>query len=164
MTMKALSLWQPWASAIAVGAKLVETRDWSTKYRGPLAIHAAKRKVICELMSFHSYWGWIGAMTPLDWTWGRNGDEDIHRLPFGAIVAVCDLVDCRPTASFTQAQLDTPRTPERSMGHLYQWTERQMGNFELGRFGWVLENIRRIDPAVPLLGQRGLFDIPFNGR
>lgn len=33
--MKAISLWQPWASAIAVGAKRVETRSWATKYRGP---------------------------------------------------------------------------------------------------------------------------------
>lgn len=28
--MRALSLWQPWASAIAAGAKKIETRGWST--------------------------------------------------------------------------------------------------------------------------------------
>ena len=41
--MKALSLWQPWASLIAAGVKKVETRHWPTAYRGPIAIHAAKR-------------------------------------------------------------------------------------------------------------------------
>lgn len=41
--MRALSLWQPWASLIALGVKTIETRGWSTKYRGPLLIHAAKR-------------------------------------------------------------------------------------------------------------------------
>src|SRR5260370_42147173 len=41
--MKALTLWQPWASLVAFEEKKVETRTWATKYRGPLAIHAAVR-------------------------------------------------------------------------------------------------------------------------
>lgn len=38
--MKALTLHQPWATLVAIGAKTVETRGWATKHRGPLAIHA----------------------------------------------------------------------------------------------------------------------------
>ena len=38
--MKALTIQQPWASVITMGVKTIETRSWSTKYRGPLAIHA----------------------------------------------------------------------------------------------------------------------------
>lgn len=34
--MKAIRLWQPWASLIALGHKTIETRSWPTKYRGPL--------------------------------------------------------------------------------------------------------------------------------
>ena len=41
--MKALTLWQPWASLVALGHKRIETRCWSTKYRGDLAIHAAAK-------------------------------------------------------------------------------------------------------------------------
>ena len=41
--MKALTIWQPWASLIAGGAKQYETRSWATQYRGPIAIHAAAR-------------------------------------------------------------------------------------------------------------------------
>jgi hypothetical protein len=41
--MKALTLWQPWASLVALSEKKVETRVWETRYRGPLAIHAAAR-------------------------------------------------------------------------------------------------------------------------
>ena len=41
--MKALSLWQPWASLIADGRKKIETRHWPLHYRGPLAIHAAMK-------------------------------------------------------------------------------------------------------------------------
>lgn len=38
--MRGLTLHQPWATLIARGAKHYETRSWSTRYRGPLAIHA----------------------------------------------------------------------------------------------------------------------------
>jgi hypothetical protein len=43
--MKAISLWQPWASLLFTTprAKLHETRHWPTSYRGLLYIHAAKR-------------------------------------------------------------------------------------------------------------------------
>ena len=40
--MKALTLTQPWATLVAMGAKRIETRSWTTNYRGPLAIHAGK--------------------------------------------------------------------------------------------------------------------------
>lgn len=40
--MKALSVRQPWAWLLIHGGKDIENRDWHTKYRGPLAIHASK--------------------------------------------------------------------------------------------------------------------------
>jgi hypothetical protein len=39
--MRALSVKQPWASLIALGEKTIECRSWSTRYRGPLLIHAS---------------------------------------------------------------------------------------------------------------------------
>jgi hypothetical protein len=41
--MKALSIRQPWAWLIITGHKDVENRSWTTTYRGPLLIHAARR-------------------------------------------------------------------------------------------------------------------------
>lgn len=41
--MKALTVRQPWAWAIARGHKPIENRSWTTSYRGPLAIHAAAK-------------------------------------------------------------------------------------------------------------------------
>ena len=48
--MRALSLWQPWASLMYDERKKIETRGWEMLYRGPLAIHAAKTvdKEYCE--------------------------------------------------------------------------------------------------------------------
>ena len=40
--VKALSVKEPYASWIAFGQKTIETRTWSTVYRGPLLICASK--------------------------------------------------------------------------------------------------------------------------
>ena len=40
--MRTLSFTQHWATLVVTGAKQIETRSWSTRYRGPLYIHAAK--------------------------------------------------------------------------------------------------------------------------
>jgi hypothetical protein len=39
----ALSVRQPWAYLIVMGQKTIELRTWSTRYRGLLLIHAAKK-------------------------------------------------------------------------------------------------------------------------
>lgn len=44
--MKAISVRQPWASMIANGEKTIETRTWSTNYRGDLLIVSSKRPAI----------------------------------------------------------------------------------------------------------------------
>lgn len=41
--MKALSIKEPWASRIARGGKTIETRTWSTAYRGPLLLCGSAR-------------------------------------------------------------------------------------------------------------------------
>lgn len=41
--MKALSIQQPWAWLIVNGYKDIENRDWPTRYRGPVLIHAGKK-------------------------------------------------------------------------------------------------------------------------
>ena len=52
--MKALTIQQPWASLITMGVKIIETRSWSSKYRGPLAIHAGLKKANI----FEDEWIW----------------------------------------------------------------------------------------------------------
>lgn len=71
--MKAITIRQPWASAIVAGIKTIEVRTWSTRHRGPLAIHAA-------------------ATVDTDY-WPA---EDEFELPTSAVIGVCDLVECRP--------------------------------------------------------------------
>jgi len=40
--MKALSIRQPWAWLILHGGKDIENRDWATRFRGRVLIHASK--------------------------------------------------------------------------------------------------------------------------
>jgi hypothetical protein len=43
--MKALSIKEPWATMFIKGKKTIETRVWSTKYRGDLLLCASKKPV-----------------------------------------------------------------------------------------------------------------------
>jgi hypothetical protein len=40
--MKAISIKQPWANLIASGKKTIETREWSTPYRGQILLVSSK--------------------------------------------------------------------------------------------------------------------------
>ena len=44
-----LSVRQPWAWAIVTGAKDVENRDWPSKYKGRLHIHATRNELDTEV-------------------------------------------------------------------------------------------------------------------
>ena len=52
--MRAFTLTQPWASLIAIGLKMHETRSWRTSYRGPLLIHASREVDKYFLISSHA--------------------------------------------------------------------------------------------------------------
>jgi activating signal cointegrator 1 len=74
--IKAISLHQPWASLIARGYKKYETRSWPTSYRGPIAIHAAKKFLhVPQLLQL-------------------LGKKEKSDFPLGAVVAIADLTDC----------------------------------------------------------------------
>ena len=46
MIYKAISLKQPWANLVASGKKTIETRKWSTNYRGDLVICSSQKPKI----------------------------------------------------------------------------------------------------------------------
>lgn len=82
--MKAISIRQPWAFAIVELGKDVENRDWQTRYRGPVLIHAAKG---CTVEEFNS------AATFIGWDKMRYGvlPRDYER---GGIVGRAEIIDC----------------------------------------------------------------------
>jgi hypothetical protein len=131
--VKALTLWQPWASLIALGEKQIETRPWSTRYRGPLAIHAAKRWTK-DQQTLTGYGPFSRALR-------RHA---LVHLPLGVVVATCTLVDCLPiTPTFVRTLSDRERT---------------FGDFSLGRWAWILDDVEYLQPPLPARGQQGLWE------
>lgn len=159
--MKALSLYQPIAAAVALRAKRVETRSWPTKHRGPIAIHAAKKWSIDLSCRTSSSWTWCGILRPYGVRMGGKVElEDV--LAFGAIIAIAQLVDCRPTDSFTVGELDRLRghdfeTPNPNLSDA--WTERMLGDFAPGRFGFILDDIVALDTPILCRGRQRIFNL-----
>lgn len=146
--LKVISLWQPWASLMALGYKGIETRGWSTSYRGELGIHAAKKR------DEGGRWLWEDEQ--------EDGAIERHlgsfdKLPFGQLVALVDLVDVVPTrwlleshedkASYLRVEFFGDSKPEE-----------RYGNYSPGRFAWITRNRRSVRP-VPVRGEQGLFTV-----
>lgn len=147
--MKALTVIQPWATAIALGSKKIETRSWETSYRGPLLIHAARTKVALQVVREHPQL-WRDVLQPVP---PQTLDTAFAALPFGAAIAVCELVDCVPTGDSK-----TLREACRRAGERYLPIEPQLGNFVRGRWAWFFAQIRPLRRAIPMRGWQGLFE------
>jgi activating signal cointegrator 1 len=140
--MKAITIWQPYATLIMLGLKEFETRSWSTNYRGPLVIHAAKRwdddraydcQRVAELLHECTF-------SP------SQLDEDQRRLMYmptsdtlGGALGVVDLTDCQ--------QMDEGGS----------YFENEVGSFGPGRFGWKCERPRIFETPIAAQGKQGLW-------
>ena len=51
-TNMCISMHQPWASLMVMGFKRFEGRAWTTKYRGPLWVHATSKKPDPDTIDF----------------------------------------------------------------------------------------------------------------
>jgi hypothetical protein len=136
--MKALSLTQPWATLVSIGAKRIETRSWHTTYRGPLAIHAAKgfpreARGYCDDQPF------LMALC------GFFGPEfEPAQLPTGAIVGITSVKGCVKMSREWIASIAEP--------------ERSFGLYEPGRYGWLLGPVEWLVEPVPVKGSLGLWE------
>jgi|HubBroStandDraft_1064217.scaffolds.fasta_scaffold388191_1 hypothetical protein len=172
MNYRALSLHQPWASLVALGVKTIETRSWSTKYRGPLAIHAAKRQPSAKeaILLLEAA---VCTTQVLPLIWARE-----PLIPYGAVVATCELVDCLPmVASGEEGAIRTldvdsngslwivePEPDDDDPDYPVQdWRDVSdqlpYGDFAPGRFAWLLADIKLLDEPVPARGYQGLWSI-----
>jgi activating signal cointegrator 1 len=140
--MKLLTITQPWAQLIAVGAKRIETRS-----KGDIAIHAAKglngifpgadhldlaeqcgRPFFCEALASRRI---------------TSGS-----LPRGQVVAVARLVRCTEMTTDSIAKLAAQNPAELAFG-----------DYRPHRWAWVLDEIRPLERPYPLRGQQWLADI-----
>lgn len=181
--MKALTLHQPWASLIALGVKTVETRSWSTRYRGPLAIHAGAKRPVdrgtptvgeYRLRAFgRSGWAMEGPGLP---AYRSTPRLEGYLPPFGAIVATCTLADCvpmvdrdaRPMEKGPHVVLAEGRAalclPVLSRGLNVSLDMSDLsaqvpfGDFAPGRYAWLLEDLKPTTERCPACWGKGWHD------
>lgn len=181
--MKCVSLWQPRASLVEHGHKRIETRGWSTDYRGPLAIHAAKTwnrelEEVCGTPFFFEALSEI-AGGPI----GVRDRMPRRVIPFGAIVATCRLVGVVPVehllacegtyqihddlAHESRRRFDTegvrPHHADFALKTIdFQITHKELafGDYSTGRFAWLLADVKPLPTPIPFKGAQGLFNVP----
>lgn len=115
--MKALTIIQPWATLIASGHKMNETRSWKTNYRGEVLIHAGKN--------------------PKDYTSGCYIDDpdgrhfqeagitpnNFEELPRGSIIGKATLVNCIHINKEFRDHLKRSNPAEYAFGDYRIWAD-----------------------------------------
>ena len=131
--MKAITLWQPWATLIAHGFKTIETRTHNhfACLKGQrIAIHAGKT------------WDGAGDMTAARALFQRgravlNATKDLP-MPHGVVVCTAFVQDARP--------LKGDADSDAALCHAD------------GLYGLILTDIEPLDPPVPARGHQGIWE------
>ena len=128
-TIKAVSLYEPYAWLIAIEEKKYETRDWTTKHRGLLAIHPSSEGTDVEQWLHRSFVERFNLpnVTP----------------PLGAFLCVVELKHVYHTQDVV------PYISEK---------EQAFGNWAAGRAAWELEMVRVFNRPIKGRGKPGLFE------
>jgi hypothetical protein len=132
--MRVISLLEPWASLIRENIKKVETRSWKTNYRGELYIHSSLKKV--NKNDFK-----MGELISL------LKDTDFK---YGYIIAKCKLVDC---VYMDEEYIKTIRKNNQ---------EFICGQYEVGRYAWILEDIEMLENPIKVKGHLGIWSYEEN--
>lgn len=148
IAIRGLTLWQPWASLIMVGAKRIETRCWATNYRGLLAIHAAKQyRMQCrDLEAQEPFYSALRPDGNYCYPWTRCGQ----------ILCIARLIDCVQIESKTtwpagfKDDLCIPPLPP----------ELAFGDYRPGRFAWILKDVRPLAESISCSGGQKLWRLP----
>lgn len=136
--MKAITVQQPFGGLLVMGLKEYETRSWSTKYRGPLAIHVSAKI---------PKYGWDTIKMLQDSFVSRFGEgSEANRIIYktGCIIGEVDLIDVVPT-----------ETVEFGVDN---FLEQYVGDFTKGRFAWKCANPIIYDKPIFIKGKLQLWE------
>jgi len=138
--MKALTLWQPWATLMAIGAKRWETRSWRMAYRGPLAIYAAAKtpKSVVEWFEKERH---VRGSDAWMMDLGLHAGGFPRELVYGAVLCTLVVIDC---------------VPVEEVGALSPM-ERACGNFTPGRWAIMTNDLCPLPEPIPAKGRQGLW-------
>lgn len=139
MKIKVITIWQPYASLIAIGLKENETRGWAAKYRGPIAIHAAKKVIpLNELFN--------------------DIDPVLKFLIIDAINREYGSYNNMPTGAIIAKGILSSVIPSEELKKNINPIEMACGDYTDGRFGWVMKDIKKLAEPIFVKGQQGLWN------
>ena len=127
--MKCLTIREPYASLIKNNIKHIETRSWNTTYRGKIYIHAGVSKL------------------------SKNLNQDLQKLikdltfSYGEIICECELTD---VIYMTKEYIEDIR--------VNHYEEYICGDFQVGRYAWVLENVKPLDKPIKTKGRLSIWN------
>jgi hypothetical protein len=144
--MKVISLLQPWATLVVMGAKKIETRSWNTKYRGEILIHASagKKKECRDLCTDLSL--------PF-----RKHIEDFDKLSFGAIIGKVNLEWTAKTEILKERLCEKGNILIEHMMHSGE-QELAFGDYSPGRYGWYVDNPVQFSEPIPCKGSLSIWN------
>jgi hypothetical protein len=154
--IRGFSLLQPWASLVALGEKVIETRSRPNGYRGAVATASSARINVDD-----------GALAFRDpdfaAAWKRHPGYAArsHDLPLGVFLSVSRFVACLPTENVigelrgAEGRLLRPTVAGVSCGI----SESAFGNYTPGRSGYVFAETHRLVRPVPCKGMLGFWTI-----
>lgn len=135
--MKVLSLLQPWATLVVIGAKKFECRSWNTNYRGPIIIHASGKKPSRREKLFFRKADFF-----------RNYIDDMDYLPFGPLIGKVILKEIFRTEWLLQNLEVAPKL---------NWEqELAFDDYSSNRYAWQLEEAEAFSATLPIKGRLGL--------
>ena len=173
--MKAISLWQPWASLIACGVKPYETRSWAPPREligQPIAIHAAKKidKGAAEFAEELMY-GQYGQEIADKLDAVTDGPDEIMGkfgntiMPIGCVVCICRLdavflLGDKAEGTAVPAAKVMKRLTSRQMPECFSVRYDEFGDYAKGRWAWLLRDVKPLNPPPPAKGSQGFFELP----
>lgn len=137
MLIKAISLWPPYGDLIRLGYKKIETRSWSTSYRGWIAIHTTQfqknnqEDILTAIDFFKQQYQEIYHDRPLL--------PDDYQPFYGCIVCFAYLYDCR------------------LLGKSEEEIKDSCSLYTNGRYGFYLSDIVPLQKPIRLKGKQRLF-------
>lgn len=124
--MKVLTLKQPWATLLARGHKLDETRSWATKFRGDFLIHSS------------AHWDQAG-IDLYQRVRAKYNLPNFDQMPLGQIIGKATLIDVQDSSVYQK----TSR---------FNVEQKQLGDFRPARHIFICTNHLELPVFVPAVG------------
>lgn len=128
--MKVLTIKEPYATLIKKKVKYIETRSWRTNYRGEIYIHSGLSKVSKDILERKE----LSKLYSID------------ELSYGYIICKARLIDC--------IYMDEDFIESIKKDNYINYIS---GNYKVGRYAWVLDNIEIINP-IKVKGRLGIWN------